>query len=391
MLRAHRRHKRRGRLMSTLILPGKHRGVREKITRLHWPLLIVLSLIGAAGVITLYSVADGSWQPWAIRHGLRFLAALGILTVVAMISIRYWMSLAYPIYFLALLALVAVPFIGEVNMGARRWIEYGGLQFQPSEAMKIGLVLGLARYYHDLRADQVSHLLYLIPPALMIGAPVGLVFIQPDLGTSLLLAASGIIIVFVAGLSWRLGFLGVLGASLAGYLAYYFELLKPYQLERILTFLNPDRDPLGQGYHLLQSKIALGSGGVNGKGYMEGSQSQLQFLPEMQTDFIFTIFGEEFGFVGAVGLLLMYFLVILIGFSIGTASKSHFARLSVVGIVATFALYVMINTGMVMGLAPVVGVPLPLVSYGGTVMLTIMAGFGIVMSAHVHNDQDGWR
>ena len=377
--------------MSTLILPGRRKGIREKITRMHWPLVALLSLIGGAGVITLYSVAEGNWQPWAIRHGLRFIVALVILFGVALISIRHWMSLAYPMYFIALMALLAVPFIGEINMGARRWIEFGGFQFQPSEAMKIGLVLGLARYYHGLRAEQVSHFLYLIPPALMIGAPVGLVYMQPDLGTSILLAATGLIIVFVAGLSWRLGFVGVLGAGLAGYLAYYFELLKPYQLERILTFMNPDRDPLGQGYHLLQSKIALGSGGVNGKGFMEGSQSQLQFLPEMQTDFIFTIFGEEFGFIGALGLLLLYLAVILMGFAIGAASKSHFARLAVVGVVATFALYVLINTGMVMGLAPVVGVPLPLVSYGGTVMLTIMAGFGIVMSAHVHNDYDSLR
>ncbi|NNE40409.1 MAG: rod shape-determining protein RodA [Marinicaulis sp.] len=377
--------------MSSLILPGRQRGIREKLTRLHLPLLVLLTMIAGAGVITLYSTAEGSWQPWALRHGLRYVAALAILIGMGVVAIRYWMALAYPIYFVALIALIAVPFIGEVNMGARRWIEYGGFQFQPSEAMKIGLVLGLARYYHGLRAEQVSHFLYLIPPALMIGAPVGLVFIQPDLGTALLLAATGVILVFVAGLSWRLGFLGLLGGVAAGYGAYRFEFLKPYQLERILTFLNPDRDPLGQGYHLLQSKIALGSGGLDGKGFMEGTQSQLKFLPEMQTDFIFTIFGEEFGFVGAVGLLALYLSVILTGISIGVASKSHFARLAVIGVVITFSLYVIINTGMVMGLAPVVGVPLPLVSYGGTVMLTIMAGFGIVMSAHIHKDQDVLR
>ncbi|MHA7872518.1 MAG: rod shape-determining protein RodA [Hyphococcus sp.] len=300
-----------------------------------------------------------------------------------------WVLNTLPLWWL--LALVAVPFIGEINMGARRWIEFGGLQFQPSEAMKIGLVLGLARFYHDLRAEQVSHLLYLIPPALMIGAPVGLVFIQPDLGTALLLAATGVLMVFVAGLSWRLGLLGLLGGVAAAYGAYRFELLKPYQVERILTFLNPDRDPLGQGYHLLQSKIALGSGGLDGKGFMEGTQSQLKFLPEMQTDFIFTIFGEEFGFVGAMVLLMLYLAVILTGLSIAMAAKSHFSRMTVIGVVVTFSLYVLINTGMVMGLAPVVGVPLPLVSYGGTVMLTIMAGFGFVMSAHVHKDQDMYR
>ena len=351
----------------------------------------MLTIIAGAGVVTLYSVADGHWQPWAMRHGIRYIAALSILVVMSLISIRYWMALAYPVYFVALAALIATPIIGATNMGAQRWIEFGGMQFQPSEAMKIGLVMALARYYHGLRAEQVSHILYLIPPALMIGAPVGLVFLQPDLGTALLLAATGVIVVFVAGLSWRIGIIGAIGAVAAAYGAYRFDILKQYQIERILTFLNPDRDPLGQGYHLLQSKIALGSGGLDGKGFMEGTQSQLQFLPEMQTDFIFTIFGEEFGFVGAIGLLLLYLAVILTGLSVSLSAKSHFARLTSVGVVATFSLYVLINTGMVMGLAPVVGVPLPLVSYGGTVMLTIMAGFGLVMSAYVHRDQDVLR
>ncbi len=374
-----------------IILPGRRRGVRDKLSRLHWPLIILLTMIAGAGVVTLYSVAEGNWEPWAIKHGLRYLAALGILAGVAMVPIRYWMALAYPTYFAALFALALVPFIGEVNMGARRWIEFGGLQFQPSEAMKIGLVLGLARYYHSLRAEQVSHILYLIPPALMVGAPVGLIFIQPDLGTALLLAATGAIMIFVAGLSWRIGFLGILGGVAAGYAAYRFDILKEYQLRRITTFLDPERDPLGQGYHLLQSKTGIGSGGLTGKGFMEGTQAQLKFLPEMQTDFIFTVFGEEFGFVGAIGLLLVYLAVIFVGLSIAMQSKLHFARMMAVGVVATFTLYVLINTGMVMGLAPVVGVPLPLVSYGGTVMLTIMAGFGLVMSAHVHRDQDMYR
>ena len=377
--------------MSSLILPGPRRGLRDKLARVHWPLVILLTMIAGAGVVTLYSVAEGHWQPWAMRHGLRFVVSMALMLGMGMIAIRYWMTLSYPIYFVALAALAATPFIGEINMGARRWIELGGLQFQPSEAMKIGLVMALARYYHGLRAEQVSHILYLIPPALMIGAPVGLVFIQPDLGTALLLAATGVIIVFVAGLSWRIGLIGVAGAVAAGYSAYRFEILKPYQLERILTFLNPDRDPLGQGYHLLQSKTGIGSGGLTGEGFMEGTQAQLKFLPEMQTDFIFTVFGEEFGFIGALGLLLLYLAVILTGLSIAMTTKSHFARLVSIGVVATFSLYVLINTGMVMGLAPVVGVPLPLVSYGGTVMLTIMASFGLVMSAHIHRDTDVLR
>jgi rod shape determining protein RodA len=377
--------------MSSIILPGRRRGMRDKLSRLHWPMIILLTMIAGAGIVTLYSVAEGNWEPWAMKHGLRFLAALGLMIGIAMVPIRYWMALAYPTYFAALLALALVPVIGEVNMGARRWIEFGGLQFQPSEAMKIGLVLGLARYYHGLRAEQVSHILYLIPPALMIGAPVGLIFIQPDLGTALLLAATGAIMVFVAGLSWRIGFLGVAGVAASAYGAYRFDVLHEYQVNRILTFLDPERDPLGQGYHLLQSKTGIGSGGLTGKGFMEGTQAQLKFLPEMQTDFIFTVFGEEFGFVGAVALLMLYLAVIYLGLSIAMATKLHFARLMTLGVVATFTLYVLINTGMVMGLAPVVGVPLPLVSYGGTVMLTIMAGFGLVMSAYVHRDQDMYR
>ena len=375
--------------MTTIQIASGRRGVRDHIGRLHWLLILLLSFIAAAGVLTLYSVADGSWNPWAIRHATRFVIALAVMVGMGFIAIRYWMALAYPIYFAALIALILVPIIGEVNMGARRWIEYGGFQFQPSEVMKIGLVMALARYYHGLRLEQVSHVAYLIPPALMIGAPVFLVFQQPDLGTSLLLAASGATVVMLAGLSWRIAFLGVLGAGAAGYAAYRFEILKPYQLERIFTFLDPNRDPSGQGYHLLQSKIGIGSGGLTGKGYMNSTQSELDFLPEMQTDFIFTILGEEFGFVGAAFLLFAYLWVIREGMRIATRARSHFARLTTMGVVVTFALYVLINTGMVMGLAPVVGVPLPLVSYGGTVMLTIMAGFGLVMSAHLGKDSDG--
>jgi rod shape determining protein RodA len=376
--------------MASIVLPGPRRGVRDALSRLHWPLIVMLCLIASAGVVTLYSVAEGSWTPWAFAHATRFAIALVMLVVVGLISMRFWMALAYPIYAVALAALIMVPFVGETVMGAQRWIDVGHFQFQPSELMKIGLVMALARYYHGLRVEQVSHILYLIMPALMIGAPVVLVFMQPDLGTAMMLAMTGVAIIFLAGLSLRLGFLGLLAAVGGAYLAYRFDILKQYQVERILTFMDPDRDPLGKGYHLLQSKIGLGSGGLDGKGFMEGTQSQLKFLPEMQTDFIFTIFGEEFGFVGAIGLLGLYFVVIMTGVGIALRAKTHFARLTAMGVLVTFALYVLINSGMVMGLAPVVGVPLPLVSYGGTVMMTIMAGFGLVMSAHLSREQDGF-
>ncbi|MEM6414167.1 MAG: rod shape-determining protein RodA [Pseudomonadota bacterium] len=374
-----------------LQLPSGKRDLRDHLSRLHWPLILMLTAIAGGGVVTLYSVAGGSWSPWALKHGMRFVVALGVMVTMGFVAIRYWMILSYPIYGAALIALGLVPLIGATNMGAQRWIEFGGFQFQPSEAMKIGLVMALARYYHGLRAEQVSHILYLIPPLFMIGAPVALVFMQPDLGTSLLLAATGGAIVLLAGLSWRITALAGLMGIVGGYGAYRFEILKPYQLERIFTFLNPDRDPRGQGYHLLQSKIGFGSGGLTGKGYINGTQSQLNFLPEMQTDFIFTIFGEEFGFIGAIVLLGLYSGVVFAGVRISMRARSHFARLVSMGVVVTFALYVLINTGMVMGLAPVVGVPLPLVSYGGTVMLTIMAGFGLVMSSHASRDSESNR
>ena len=367
-------------MSSAILSQGRQKGARYRLERIHWPLVIMLTMLAGAGTITLYSVAEGSWEPWAIRHSTRFAAAAVMMIAMGLISIRFWMSLAYPVYFLALVALAAVPFIGAINMGAQRWIEFGGFQFQPSEPMKLGLVMALARYYHGLRAEQVSHILFLIPPLIMIGAPVALVFIQPDLGTALLLAATGVAIMFVAGLSWRIGFLGAMSAGGLGYAAYYFDYIKPYQLERILTFLNPDRDPLGQGYHLSQSKIALGSGGLDGKGYMEGTQSQLQFLPEMQTDFIFTIFGEEFGFIGTTVLLLALTVLGLRGFKIAVQAKDIFGSLLVTGIISLILAQSFLNIGAMIGLAPLSGLPLPFISHGGTSLLVTLAAMGIVLN-----------
>lgn len=375
--------------MASIILPGPRRGLGDHVARLHWPLIVMLSMIAGAGVVTLYSVGGGSWSPWAGSHAIRFAISLVALIVVGLIGMRYWMLLSIPIYVVALIMLALVPFIGETVMGARRWIDLGFMQFQPADVMKIGLILALARYYHALRPEQVSHILYLIPPLLMIGAPAALAAMQPDLDLVIIFLLSGGAIMFLAGLSWRIGALGVFGAIGAGYAAYRFDLLHDYQIARLTTFLDPSRDPLGAGYHLTQSKIGIGSGGLLGKGFLGGTQRELDFLPEMQTDFIFTIFGEEFGFFGAMVLLSLVLGVVLTGVNIGARAKTHFARLTALGVVTMFAIYVLINTAMVMGLAPVVGIPFPLVSHGGTVMLTTMIGFGLVMSAHMSRDPDG--
>jgi len=275
-----------------------------------------------------------------------------------------------------------VMVVGHRSLGATRWLAIGHVHFQPSELMKIGLVLALARFYHGLSAQNAKLSWWLLIPAAMIGAPALLVAKQPDLGTAILLVATGAAVVMLAGLSLR-----VIGVFVAGALAavpFAKLLMKPYQWDRITTFLHPEDDPSGAGYHTLQAKIALGSGGVLGKGYGLGSQSQLNFLPEKQTDFIFATLAEEFGLLGCVSILLLFGAAVVISLRIAAISHSHFGRLSAAGVTATFALYVLINGAMVMGLAPVVGVPMPLLSYGGTVMLTVMVGFGLVQAVRVH-------
>ncbi|WP_019959689.1 rod shape-determining protein RodA [Woodsholea maritima] len=359
------------------------RSLRSKLFEVNWAFVLLVLLIGSIGVGMLYSVAGGDWSPWAIRHGSRFMVGVVMMLVIALFPPRFWMGIAYPSYLGALVLLVGVELFGLTIMGAQRWIDIGPIRMQPSEIMKVALVLALARYYHDLPAEKVSSLGGLLAPAAMITLPMLLILKQPDLGTALLLGATGAAIVFMSGLSWRIiwGVL-VLGSIAAPIFLKYG--LKDYQRARIFTFLNPENDPLGAGYHILQSKIALGSGGLTGKGYMQGTQAQLRFLPEMQTDFIFTMLGEEFGLVGGICVLALYALLLANCLSIAASCKSTFLRLMVMGITTTFALYIFINVAMVSGMAPVVGVPLPMISYGGTVMLTILAGLGLIMGAHIH-------
>jgi rod shape determining protein RodA len=356
----------------------------EKLLLINWPFLLLVAAITCIGVAALYSVAGGALEPWASRHVVRFCIGLALLFAVAVSDIRWWLKAAYPLYAVALVLLALVMVIGVESGGAKRWLGYGELTFQPSEMMKIALILALARYYQWLPPNKVSWPHALLIPLAMIGAPVLLALAQPDLGTALLFAVVGSGLLFLAGVSWLYYFGGIVGIIVV--LPHIWERLHGYQKERVLTFIDPERDPLGSGYHILQSKIAVGSGGLMGKGFMQGTQAQLNFLPEKHTDFIFTMFAEEMGFIGAISLLTLYLLVLLFITYMALRCRSTFARLVAAGVGLCLFTYVFINVAMVTGLVPVVGVPLPLVSYGGTSMMSIMIGLGFVLNAHVNRE-----
>ena len=371
----------------TAMLPylGRRRlPLAEKLRRLQWGLVLLITLISGVGFVMLYSAADGNLRPWAARQMTRFALAFVPMIGVALIDIGRWFRAAYWIYALALLLVAAVDLRGIVGMGAQRWIDFGVIQLQPSDVMTIALVLALARYFHGLAVENAGRIAPLLVPALLILVPTTLLLKQPDLGTAMILLAEGVILFFLGGVRLRLIAAGGLAAMVAAPLTW--SLLRDYQKNRVYTFLNPDGDRLGAGYHILQSKIAFGSGGLFGKGFLGGTQSHLSFLPEKQTDFIFTMVAEEFGFVGGITLLALYLLVILYAFAIALRSRNQFGRLLGLGIAGNFSLYLLINTAMVMGLIPVVGVPLPLVSYGGTAMVTVTWGFGLLMSIGIHRD-----
>ena len=360
------------------------RPLSEKIWHLGWTLIFLISAIAAVGFAMLYSAANGSIYPWAANQMARFGFGLAVMIGVALVDIRFWMRWSYSIYAVMLALLAGVDFYGEIGMGAQRWIDLGVVRLQPSELMKIALVLALARYFHGLQAEDVGRLTLLLPPVLLVLAPTVLVMRQPDLGTAGTLILAGAAIFFTAGVrAWVFVTVGVAGLAS---IPVAWNFLHEYQRQRVLTFLNPESDPLGAGYHILQSKIALGSGGLFGKGFLQGTQSHLSFLPERQTDFIFTMLSEEFGLVGGIILIGLYTLLLAYGIAISLWSRNHFGRLLAMGVTITIFLYVFINIAMVTGLIPVVGVPLPLISYGGTAMLTMMLGFGLVMSVLVHRD-----
>ncbi len=361
----------------------------RKLLFLNWPLAIVLTAVACVGFLMLYSVAGGSYTPWAEPQMKRFAMGFVVMVVVALVPIWFWRSMSGFAYIVALLLLVAVEFFGSVGMGAQRWIDLGFMRLQPSELMKITLVMALAAYYDWLPQKKTSHPLWVALPVLLIVIPTALVFRQPDLGTSLLLLAAGGGLMFLAGVHWAY-FAAVITAAVGLITAVIqsrstsWQLLADYQYRRIDTFLDPAQSPLDAGYHITQATIALGSGGWTGRGFMQGTQSRLNFLPEKHTDFIFNTLAEEFGFVGSFSLLLLYTLVIM--FCVGSAvvNKDRFSNLLILGIALNFFLFFAVNMAMVMGLAPVVGVPLPLVSYGGSAMLVLLLAFGLVQSAHVH-------
>lgn len=356
----------------------------DKVLGFNYLYLLFICLVVVMGIGVLYSVGGGHFNPWASKQLFRFIVSLGVLYVIALSNLRFWMKYAYVIYAIGLILLVAVSVVGHVGMGAQRWLNLGFFNLQPSEIMKIALVLALARYFHGASLEEVRSLKFMIPPVLMMIIPVAFILEQPDLGTALMLvfAAGGIF--YLMGVQiWKFV---VLISATALSMPLIWSFLHEYQKKRVLTFLNPESDPLGSGYHIAQSKITLGSGGVFGKGFLQGTQSRLNFIPEKQTDFILTVLSEEFGLIGALVLCLLYAAIIAYGFIIAHRCNNFFGKILALGLTINFALYVFINMSMVMGLMPVVGVPLPLMSYGGTAMLTLFIGFGLVECVFINRE-----
>jgi len=364
-------------------------GGLRKVFYLNWPLVVLVSAVSAVGFLILYSIAGGNIDTWAEPQMKRFAAGMVLMFAVAFVPIWFWRNMAGLAYGISILLLLAVEFFGVVGMGAQRWLDIGPLRLQPSELMKVTMVMMLAAYYDWLDVKRVSRPLWVLIPVLMIVIPTFLVVIQPNLGTSLMLLMGGAAVMFAAGVSiWYFAAVGalVIGAVVAVFTTRGtpWQFLHDYQYRRIDTFLDPSADPLGAGYNIMQAKIALGSGGWGGKGFMQGTQSRLNFLPEKHTDFIFTTLGEEFGFVGAASLLLLYGLILFFCFTSAVQNKDRFSQLLIIGLAANFFFYLAVNLSMVMGMAPVVGVPLPFLSYGGSVMLVLLVAFGLIQSAHIH-------
>lgn len=363
----------------------------DRFAKLNWGIITILIALAFVGVLMHFSVSSGAWTDMPLTHGIRFVAMMSFIVVAALfLDARFWLAIAYPLYGLALLLLVGVELFGATRMGAQRWLDIGPLSLQPSELMKVGIVLALARYYHQLDARKTGTVLWVVPAFLMIVAPVALVMHQPDLGTSLMILFAGVSVMFLGGLLWRIIAAGAI-VAVGGAIFAYTSVLHEYQRERVNVFLGITDDPLGAGYHVLQSKIAIGSAGLFGRGYLQGTQSQLDFLPEKHTDFIFTMIVEEFGLLGGTLVLGLFGALMALTMQVALRARSLFGKLAAAGIAATLACYVFINTAMVIGLVPVVGIPLPIISFGGTAMFTLLAGYAIVLSIDLHRDQHGAR
>ena len=358
--------------------------IREKLYNISFSYVMFIVILAAIGIVMLYSAANGNWSPWAINQLIRFGMGFAVMIVLALTDIKLLLRYAYIFYFITLILLVVVEVAGHTGMGATRWINLGFIKLQPSEFMKIAMVLVLARYFHTSSLQSIESVRGIIPPLLMAIFPAFLIVLQPDLGTALMLLFTTGAIFFAVGVQvWKFAVVFI-GGLVSMPIAWAF--LHDYQRNRVLTFLDPERDPLGAGYHIIQSKIALGSGGVFGKGFLKGTQSHLNFLPEKHTDFIFTMLSEEFGLVGAVLVVILNILILAYSYSFALKSTSYFGKLLAIGLATNYFMYVFINIAMVLGLLPVVGIPLPLISYGGTVMLSIMASFGIILCVHINRN-----
>lgn len=359
----------------------------EKLEQLNWLLISLIIILAFVGFLMLYSAGGGSFYPWLIRQLGFFCIFFPLMIFIAITDIKIWFKAAYFFYAIALSLVIIVDVMGHNAMGATRWFRIGSLTIQPSEIMKVCTVFALARYFYSIEADNIGKIKYVIAPLLLIGIPTIFIFHQPDLGTATILAAVGISVLFMAGVKmWKFASVGA--AILVAIPFVWNFVLYDYQKQRVLTFLNPNNDPLGSGYNIIQSKIAIGSGGVFGKGYLNGTQGQLNFLPEKQTDFIFTMLSEELGFLGSFFTIAVYSSIIAICISIAMKTKHQYGRLLTIGIINIFFLHMFINMGMVMGLIPVVGAPLPFVSYGGTIMASMMIGFGLILNVDLHKNVD---
>jgi len=359
---------------------------KDKLFGFDYFLVFLILALGIISLFAMYSTEQGNFGYYTKSHLYRFVVFFGVFLIVSLFKIKFWFRSAYIFYIIILILLFAVDSFGVTASGSKRWISLVFINLQPSELMKVALIIFLARYYYKIPSDNVTNIRYIITPVFAIFIPVVLVASQPDLGTSVLILLGGVGVIFLTG--FRFKFFLYSFFALVLLMPVGVSLLKPYQKSRILTFLNPERDPLGAGYQIIQSKIAVGSGGILGKGFLQGSQSYLDYLPEKHTDFIFTLFSEEFGFIGSLILLVIYVLIIFRITSIGNTVKNNFSRLFCFGFGTAFFIYVAVNMSMVLGLLPIVGAPLPIMSYGGSSMLAIMIGLGIVMSCKIHDQEE---